>query len=282
MRIFGTLIFIGLFLSVACGQNMFKSLEKKEKDKTQLALTDLENNNPGAAVAEMLQIIPANAKQIILTQSPRAADFGTNLTTATKDIPDRRKTLSVLGTSFARRGGVDPLTIIIDLQRIQEKNSASSTGLDLDVAAEKEAIGIYFSIFPSNATVALPDIERAIQIYNVIGLDQIPSDKLYKAILVIADFITDVKSFDTDHNGLISIAEAAAIPSSETLYIFSQMGAARDAVVDLQQTTDIKQVGDIKTKIDSFIAEVNSLVVPSGLLEDRVRQFIVNSSNRVK
>ncbi len=268
-----------------CGNNAFKSLEKKEDDGTQLALAALQANDPDKAIALMLKIIPTAAQNIVTAKNARDTDFATSLAAATQDIPARRETLSVLSSSYAQRGGIKPLSIIIELQKIQENEKSSA--LALDVNSELEAIAQFFPLFPTLASIDLTpdDQERALQILKAIGKDEQASDKLSKAIMTMSIFITDAKKYDTDRDKLISAEEAALISVTEAQFIYKMMGESRAAIADFQQVSDVQQLNKMKAKVDSFIAEVNTLAganASDAQLAEAIRQFIVKSSNRVK
>lgn len=283
-----------MFFLMDCGTNVFQGFEQEEKDQLQLTLTALEEEDPARAVALVLDILPKAASDILINNDPRAESFVTDLAVATANIPERRKTLSVLGTSYAQKGGIKPLTFMIELTKIQEEEDAKKkTALALaDLDEEKEAISKFFPLFPSDALNKLPDIERSALVYEVFKDAHIRSDSLFHAITVFAVFITGVKVFDTNGDSVISETEAKGLKATASdgeptaRFLYNQLKKAKDVIGDLKVITGISELDRTESKINGFISKIDGQTVPEEItdieeiLTEQVRKFLVESTAR--
>jgi hypothetical protein len=213
-----TLTVCGLIsLASSCGSNPFKTYE--EKDPAEDAMVALENDDPDKAIA-------------ILTE-------------ALEGDPGNTQFLSLLAMAYAERGGIEALDLALKMASNNSNGTASSTN----------GVTALFDVMPAATDSNIADVDTALSLMASIPAAQLTTaDKLKIAMFQTAALTLRTKKYDTDGDGVISVAEALAMTGGDASAILSQLAGAASAFSSAGSTSSkdqaaSAQITSIQTKI---------------------------------
>jgi hypothetical protein len=207
------------FMLFSCGANPLKSYEKE--DPAEDAAVALENDNPNKAIEILNKALEGD--------------------------PTNSKYISLLAMAYAERAGIDALSLAMKMASNNSSGTSSSTN----------SVTALFSVMPDATDEHIADVDKAVSLmYTISAANQTSADKLKIAMFQTAALTLRTKKYDTDGDGVISLAEALAMSGGDASSILSQLSGAASAFSSSSSTSSTDQaasaqITSIQTKIST-------------------------------
>ena len=246
-----------LIALLACGGNVFKSVEKEDPDQD--AIKAMEDQDPDKAIRILTDALGSDIEQIINDSS--ASTLSQNLRAAIGDDEDKARRLSLLSAAYAQKYGLDPLSVALKM--------AESSG-----GGDGNGITALFPVLPEATAENIAGIDKALGILQAIPAERFTKADFYKqSILFSASMALRSKALDADGDGTISASEIISMTANDATTILSQLSGAAEAMGGADLNSE--SIAAVADQIDSLEAAIASQ--EGATQEEKLKNYLAST-----